>query len=125
MEQYSTDEVALWSGGLDSLAGICGRLASQPEKRFTMVSSGTNTQVQGKQSDIARWLYSRYPGKTKLIQIPINLAYPQDRPATNDAFRVRGFTFKILGAVCALLEQINSVDLRKWLWSNKFAIYII
>lgn len=104
---FATDaceEVALWSGGLDSLAGLCGRIIDKTAKQFTLLGTGSNLQVQGKQSEIAQGVQRMHPGRVKLIQMPIQLEYPEARPLTSDAFRSRGFTFKLLGAVCAYLE---------------------
>lgn len=103
-------EVALWSGGLDSLAGVCGRIQKNTASRYTLIGTGSNTQIQGKQAEIANVLKSKYL-ELKLIQLPIHLEYPCERPPTNDTFRARGFVFKILGAVCSLLENQRTLHI--------------
>lgn len=97
-------ETALWSGGLDSLAGLCNRINSQTAKRFTLLGSGSNLQIQGRQLEIVQHLRMVDPIRIKLIQIPIQWEYVAEKPRTNDIFRARGLVFKLLGAVCALLE---------------------
>lgn len=97
-------EVALWSGGLDSLAGLCGRIGNLTAEQYTLLGTGSNNQAQGKQLEIAQSLQQRIPDRIKLIQIPIRWEYPDEHPPMNNMFRVRGFVFKLLGAVCAILE---------------------
>jgi hypothetical protein len=99
-------EVALWSGGLDSLAGLCGRIVENRCNRHLLFGSGSNNQVQFRQSEVVQELHLRGYRQARLIQLPIRLSYPDDKakPPTNDMFRARGFTFKLLGGVCALLE---------------------
>lgn len=97
-------EVALWSGGLDSLAGLCGQIQTRTAPQYTLFGTGSNTTIQGKQADIACRLKSTYP-QIKLIQLPIQLQYPDKKPPSNDTFRARGFVFKLLGAICSCLER--------------------
>lgn len=97
-------EVALWSGGLDSLAGLYGRIANQSASQFTLLGTGSSTQMLGKQEEIFSGLREMGVHNVKLIQIPIWLSYPGRRPRSNDLFRARGLVFQLLGAVCALLE---------------------
>lgn len=98
-------EVALWSGGLDSLAGLCHRIVANPPVRYTLLGTGSNTQMLGKQSEIVEALQNKGIKGIQLIQVPIHLSYPYEKPPTNDMFRARGFAFKLLGAICALLEN--------------------
>lgn len=97
-------EVALWSGGLDSLAGLYGRIANLTAEQYTLFGTGSNDQVHGKQLDMAQCLQQRIPERIKLIQVPIRCEYPDTHPPTNNMFRARGFVYKLLGAVCASLE---------------------
>lgn len=97
-------EVALWSGGLDSLAGLYDRITNSSASQFTLLGTGSSTQMLGKQGEIFRGLREMRVHNVKLIQIPIRLSYPGRRPRSNDLFRARGLVFQLLGAVCALLE---------------------
>ncbi|HMN28710.1 MAG TPA: hypothetical protein PKE45_11225, partial [Caldilineaceae bacterium] len=97
-------EVALWSGGLDSLAGLFSRIKLNSADRYLLVGSGISSQVQGSQSAVFELAKTTVFTPMKLMQIPIHLRYFGEEPPKNDMFRARGFTFKILGAVCAFME---------------------
>lgn len=45
-------EVALWSGGLDSLAGLYSRYKSKPDIKYVLTGSGFSTRVIGVQRNI-------------------------------------------------------------------------
>lgn len=109
-------EVALWSGGLDSLAGFCRRIINLAAEQYTLFGTGINNQVQGKQLELAKYLQQRTPERIKLIQVPIRLEYSDVHPPTNNMFRARGFVFKVLGAVCASLEGQQSL----YIYENGF-----
>lgn len=98
-------EVALWSGGLDSLAGLYNRIINETSAEFILFGSGSNNFIKGKQQEIADAVRQNFLYRIRLIQLPIEFGYPdKHKPPTNDLFRTRGFTFKLLGAVCAYLE---------------------
>ncbi len=98
-------EVALWSGGLDSLAGLCNRMKQYPEKEFILFGTGSNLSVLGKQKEIESVVRQKFPYRVSLTQLPIELRYPSEHPPKNNEFRCRAFVFKVLGAVCAHLEN--------------------
>lgn len=97
-------EVCLWSGGLDSLAGLYNRMLANTACQYTLLGTGSSSQIQGTQAGIAKALSNIRLQDILLVQVPIRLEYPSFHPLTNDLFRSRGFVFKLLGAVCALLE---------------------
>src|SRR5688500_8466574 len=47
-------ETALWSGGLDSLAGLYTRLLAKPDTYHILVGTGSNSQVHKRQRYIAQ-----------------------------------------------------------------------
>lgn len=103
-------EVALWSGGLDSLAGAKDRISAQTAERYAFFGTGINRQVLGKQEEIFHKLKSTTSKEVNLIRVPIKVEYDSKcRPSNNSTFRARGITFKILGAICALLEGQNKL----------------
>ena len=102
-------EVALWSGGLDSLAGLLNRAAEGVTTRFTLIGTGSSDithSVQRKIASRAQALIT--PGRLKLIQVPIRLRDkeigPTKRIKLSYSQRSRGFVFMLLGAACAYLE---------------------
>lgn len=97
-------EVALWSGGLDSLAGLCERLRINPSVNFTLLGTGINTQVFATQRKVADYVKARFSNHIKLVQIPIRFRNLDERVKKNERPNARGFVFTLVGAVCALLE---------------------
>ena len=98
-------EVSLWSGGLDSLAGLYNRSVQRTSASYELIGIGNGKYTQGKQKEIANAVMEDRNLRIKLIQLPIQLHYSKPQPPRNPSFRVRGFTFKLIGAVCAFLEE--------------------
>ena len=96
-------EVALWSGGLDALAGLCSRLIMQPKIQFMLVGTGANTFIQSRQKEIANSFEGKFPGRSRLMQLPIELT-GTNKQRVNSCQRSRGFVFLLLGAICAYME---------------------
>lgn len=96
-------EVALWSGGLDSLAGLCNRLIAKPSGNFTIFGTGGNEQVFSIQRKVAERVNTKLPNRIKLVQVPIR-SCKTNSLKKNYRPNARGFVFTLLGAVCALLE---------------------
>jgi 7-cyano-7-deazaguanine synthase in queuosine biosynthesis len=95
-------EVALWSGGLDSLAGLYTRLKANPDKSFTLFGSGSNKIVFHYQKKLAQQIDSIFPKRIHLLQVPIHFNKSGDIPK-NKLSRARGILFTLLGSVCAYL----------------------
>lgn len=96
-------EVALWSGGLDSLAGAVKRLLEEGDKQLTLVSSGSNNKREHLQKMLAENLNQAFPNRAKLIQIPVRYKGTKDI-RKNRVCRTRGFLFMMMGAAVALSE---------------------
>lgn len=107
----SVHEVALWSGGLDSLAGLHNRLLEGPAGRaFGLLGAGANPVVLNKQRQLIQALRRRCPSRRiVLIQVPIRLrgtgGWPQNR-----YFRARGLVFKLLGAITTHLAGLHRLQ---------------
>ncbi|MCL5997145.1 MAG: 7-cyano-7-deazaguanine synthase [Chloroflexi bacterium] len=97
-------EVALWSGGLDSFAGLDCRLRSEPARRYELVGTGENTVIQNKQSQIANSLCARYFHRVKYIPISIRKDGTGRLPKSSSQ-RSRGFVFIALGSAYAYLKK--------------------
>lgn len=103
-------EVALWSGGLDSLAGLYHNLSSTPSTTYTLFGTGMNGMIHKKQRDCALCIAHQFPKRTTFIQLPFWLDETRDIPK-NKLQRSRGFVFLLLGAVCALLESQHMLSI--------------
>jgi hypothetical protein len=103
-------EVALWSGGLDSLAGLCNRLLAEPSGSYLLLGTGSNTILHSTQQQVAVGLREKFPGRVRLVQIPIRLdesAALRKAPSQ----RSRGFVFMLLGAACAYLAGTTTLHI--------------
>lgn len=102
-------EVALWSGGLDALAGLCNRLRSDPNKQYFLFGTGSNSEVRGVQRTVAEEVSKKIGrGSVSCSQISIRLEETKDFDGRkNKAPRTRGFVVLLLGAAKALLEDQN------------------
>jgi hypothetical protein len=95
-------EVALWSGGLDALAGLYTHLQMYPEKSFVLFGTGSNNSVYARQERVAKKVESIFPGRCHLFRVPIRF-YGSDVQHKNKLSRSRGIVFTLLGAACAYL----------------------
>lgn len=110
VEHYEQSiEVALWSGGLDSLAGLCEQLITKPSTNFTLLGTGINEQVFSTQRGVAKHVSRRFPNRIKLVQVPIRSRNINEDVKKNNRPNARGFVFTLIGAVCALLEGQNTL----------------
>jgi hypothetical protein len=95
-------EVALWSGGLDALAGLYTRLRMYPEKPFVLFGTGSNNSVYARQERVAKAVQSIFPGSCHLFRVPIRF-HDSDMQHKNKRSRARGVVCTLLGAACAYL----------------------
>lgn len=93
-------EVALWSGGLDSLSGLYTRLIARSHVHHILVGTGSNSQVHKKQRYIAIELDHLFPTRTSLVQIPYRW-HKTPLLEKNFSQRSRGLVFALIGAACA------------------------
>lgn len=108
--QYQFDwsertEVALWSGGLDSGAGLINRFASNsPTTHYLLVGTGANDNAIGLQRQAADEISSLTSKEIKLLQVPIHITNNRHLPKASSG-RARGVTFGLIGAACAYLHS--------------------
>jgi len=93
-------EVALWSGGLDSLSGLYTRLFTNPETHHVLVGTGSNSYVHKNQRQIIHKIAQLFSSRVSLIQIPYRLN-KTPLPGKNFGQRSRGLVFILVGAACA------------------------
>ncbi len=95
-------EVALWSGGLDALAGLYTRLPMYPEKPFVLFGTGSNDSVYARQGRVAKKVESIFSGRCHLFRVPIRF-HDSAIQQKNKLSRSRGVVFTLIGAACAYL----------------------
>lgn len=100
----AVDEVVLWSGGLDALAGLYNRLASDPAKSFRLLGAGGNTQVYNRQKIVSHKIQGIFPDRISLARLSLTLDGTKSQ-SKNQVSRARGIVFMLLGAACALLME--------------------
>ena len=94
------DEVALFSGGLDSLSGAVDRL-SKGASRLLLVSHQSSTKIAKRQRELARELAARFPNR--VLHIPVRVTM-RGIEAVETTQRTRSFLF---GALAATVAQVG------------------
>jgi hypothetical protein len=105
-------KAALFSGGLDSLAGLAVDLENLRGETLLSVTCVTGRRLMNKQRKILRSLRKEHRDRFVPIIAPVRLV--QTRKAYNDnepTQRARGFLFCILGAVAALLGGADELSI--------------
>ncbi|MFB2893044.1 7-cyano-7-deazaguanine synthase [Aerosakkonemataceae cyanobacterium BLCC-F50] len=95
-------EVALWSGGLDALAGLYTRLQGSDPKPFMLFGTGSNNSVYARQKRVFKAIEPSFPNRLNLCRVPINFS-DSNQYQKNKISRARGVVFTMLGAACAYL----------------------
>lgn len=103
------DEVALWSGGLDALAGLYNRLKENTQKKFLLLGTGSNKSTHYLQKAVFNEVQKKFPNQVHLYRVPITLSELGVQPR-NKLFRARGLVFTLLGVVCARLKGRKSLN---------------
>lgn len=105
--------VALFSGGLDSLAGLCHQLAARPADSFVLFAGGTSRRIIGAQRSLAAELHARLGRAIVPVVVPCGLRQRGKRQYDGDerTQRTRAFVFQCLGAATALLAGSNALEI--------------
>ena len=103
-------EVALWSGGLDALAGLYTRLRMYSDTSFVLFGTGSNNVVYADQRRVANKVQSIFPNRCHLFRVPIRFQN-SSMQRKNKLCRSRGVVFTLLGVACTHLmgQQILNV----------------
>ena len=97
-------DVALWSGGLDCLAGLFNRAYENEDRHFVLCGTGSNKVVHKLQKRIFQGLPEELAWRTKLSQVSYHMKTIRGVLSDSPRARSRGFVFMLIGSVCALLE---------------------
>lgn len=105
--------VALFSGGLDSLAGLAADLESNPAGSIVLVSANTNTRVIPVQRALVEQLRHRTARKVVWTIAHFGMRRRKKRQYEGEerTQRTRGFAFAVVGAVAALVAGARRLRL--------------
>ncbi|OUC12360.1 MAG: hypothetical protein B0A82_23080 [Alkalinema sp. CACIAM 70d] len=96
------NEVVLWSGGLDALAGLYTRLKENHQISFMLFGTGSNDNSYARQGQIFQALLPSFPNRLNLCRVPIRFS-ESNLHIKNKISRARGIVFTLLGSACAYL----------------------
>ena len=84
-------EVALWSGGLDALAGLYTRLQTIDTVPFMLFGTGSNSSVYARQEKVFQAIRQSFPTRLHLCRVSIN--FSNSKPLRkNPITRARGIS---------------------------------
>jgi len=96
------DEVTLWSGGLDALAGLYNCLKTCHVRTFLLFGAGSNENAFDRQKQIFKALQPSFPNRLNLCRVPVRFCESHQHQK-NKISRARGVVFILLGSACAYL----------------------
>jgi 7-cyano-7-deazaguanine synthase in queuosine biosynthesis len=105
IDRDSNGSVALFSGGLDSLAGATAHLAADPD-RLILLGSRSSTVIGRDQRLLAGNLRHRYGDRVVDLGVPLRLRRAQ---SAEDSQRTRGFLFLSLATAAASMSGSRRV----------------
>jgi 7-cyano-7-deazaguanine synthase in queuosine biosynthesis len=107
----------LFSGGLDSLAGMVTQLERYRDYSFVLLSGCTHTRMAAIQLGLVRELRRDWHNASReliSIRVPFGIHKPQGTAREEVSQRSRGFVFLLLGAVAAVMARGQSL----WVCEN-------
>ena len=102
--------LALFSGGLDSLAGVLDQLGTSAHP-WTLISGQTNTRMKAKQQDCVMSVRQRFPEQVAWLPVEYGMKLKLDASAMEPTQRTRTFIHVILGVVAALSSSACELHL--------------
>ncbi len=100
---------ALFSGGLDSLAGAARDLDGPSLNELVLVTVRTNSRMEAAQRQLLRELRSRSGGRVTSVIVPLGLVDAPDPSQLESTQRTRGFVFLVVGFVTATAGSLNEL----------------
>lgn len=103
---------ALFSGGLDSLAGLVARLAAHPAETTVLFCGRTNKRIGAPQRALLEAVAQAFPQRVRPVAVGFGLngrrrgAFDQEETSQ----RTRGFVFQAFGAVTARMAGLDRLD---------------
>jgi hypothetical protein len=100
----------LFSGGLDSLAGLCTLMDKNRDFSFILVSGCTSRLTARIQRDLIREIVRYWQNQSREVRsvvIPFGIRKPGGTVREETSQRSRGFVFLLVGAVAAIMAKSN------------------
>lgn len=105
-----TVEVCLYSGGLDSFAGLTKRIAENPSHHFLCVSVTPNQRQRHRQREQLAALHKAFG--PKITHLPVRYCLRDaEQHQQEPTRRTRGFLFQVIGGIAALMAGQNTLRL--------------
>jgi 7-cyano-7-deazaguanine synthase in queuosine biosynthesis len=95
-------ETCLYSGGLDSFAGLAARISAEPHRHYLCISVTPNTRQRQRQREQLAYLSREFDAKISHVPVKYCLRDAEKQPQ-EPTRRTRGFLFGIVGGVGALM----------------------
>lgn len=102
----------LFSGGLDSLAGLCSLMDVDRNRSFVLVSGCTSQRMGQIQRDLMRELVRYWQDQSRELRslvIPFGIRKPLGGYREETSQRSRGFVFLLIGAAAAMMANSESL----------------
>jgi len=108
---FSPTRAALFSGGLDSVAGACVEALDNPAERLLLIGATTGPRLRALQHDVASGLRSRLGSQIEAVLLDLGFQNRRDRAERQDEVtqRSRGFVFSVIGAVTSALAGLDGL----------------
>lgn len=104
---FKPDEVMLFSGGLDSLAGAVDGLVNDG-KKLALVSHRSVASIDNRQSKIVKKLHLLRSRGGRAMHIPV-WANKRGAPASDTTQRARSFLYAMLAASVAIMHEVDRI----------------
>lgn len=103
-------EVCLYSGGLDSFAGLAARVSNEPHCHYLCISVTPNSRQRQRQR--AQLTYLRREFGANISHVPVKYCLRDaEKQPQEPTRRTRGFLFGIIGGVAALMAGASTLHL--------------
>ena len=103
-------EVCLYSGGLDSFAGLTARISTDPHRHYLCVSVTPNFRQRQRQREQLAYLRREFGVSISHVPVKYCLRDAEKQPQ-EPTRRTRGFLFGIIGGVTALMAGTSTLYL--------------
>jgi len=101
-------EGSLYSGGLDSFAGITARISEKPEHHFLCIAVTPNHRQRQRQREQLAFLHKEFGAKITHLPVRYCLRDAEKQPQESTR-RTRGFLFAMIGGVAALMAGSDTL----------------
>lgn len=101
---------ALFSGGLDSFAGLCDDLVTYPDSNYVLLSVSTTPRMGAAQRHLGRAVRARMGREIIPVVVPLGRRqHPHQSAGEERTQRSLGFLFTMLGAATAIISNARSL----------------